>query len=483
MQGSLRRSRRIIVVSIGVLLLAGVAALSYRHAQAERWSAPILDTSRLVYAYRPGDEMSGGEGTVTDSLRSSYGRSVMNLHREHWSDFYTGKIPFIREWDTVSVAGRPVIGPLFSAVGCERCHEHDGRGRPPVSPHDISESMIVRFSVPGPNGERYPEPTYGEQLDMYGADGAAGEGIVRVTYGEVGGEFADGSGFTLMEPAYEFKHLADGPLSPDLEFSPRVAPFNFGLGLLEAIPERDILANADPIDLNHDGISGRANSVVDVKSGRPMLGRFGWKANQPTIEQQIARAFSADLGVTSAIYPERNAHTASVLTAVRSSHQAVELSEEDLRLIVFYVRCLAVPRQRDWLSPQIQHGRAVFAGIGCAGCHTAEFTTGDVSGLPELSHQRIHPYTDLLLHDMGDGLADHRPDGLATGSEWRTPPLWGIGLVKVVSGHTRFLHDGRARNLEEAILWHGGEGARSQELYRRLAKADRDALVAFLNSL
>lgn len=475
-----RRGYVALVVSLGVIAVW----IAYVQIWSTRREDTPLNTRDMTHAYQPGDELLGGATTIVDTARSAYGRSAMNFVKSHWRDFYSGKGVFLREWDDMPDGSRAPLGPLFSAVSCERCHEHDGRGRPPAGPRDVSESMIVRFSVPAPNGDWVPEPAYGEQLDMYGRDGMKGEGIVRVVYDEVTGDFADGGAYVLMQPEYSFEHLAYVPLRSDVRFSPRVAPYNFGLGLLEAVPDRDILANADPTDRDGDGISGRPNMVPDVRTGRTALGRFGWKANQPTIEQQIAKAFSADLGITSSLYPP-DAGRAVALRPVglTSAGHVAELNDDDLAKILTYVRLLAVPRQRNPGSPAVRHGRAIFEGIDCSGCHLPRLVTGEVAEFTELAHQVIHPYTDLLLHDMGEGLADDRPDGLAGGSEWRTPPLWGIGLMKTVSGHTRLLHDGRARSFEEAILWHGGEAATSQELYRRLSKSDRDALLAFLWSL
>jgi CxxC motif-containing protein (DUF1111 family) len=304
------------------------------------------------------------------------------------------------------------------------------------------------------------------------------EGHVSITYGSVAGSFADDEEYELLKPAYEFKALADGPLDMRTRFSPRIAPATFGLGLLEAIPERQILAGMDPEDRDSNGISGRPNYVFNYRQGRPSLGRFGWKANQPTVEQQVLKAFDVDLGITSAMFPDSpgNARADSGL----AGH---ELSEAEADTILFYMKLVAVPMRRNWNNSTVLRGKAMFSAIGCIGCHTARFTTGEIPGFPELSNQTIYPYTDLLLHDMGEDLADHRPDGLASGSEWRTAPLWGIGLVKNVNGHTRLLHDGRARTISEAILWHGGEAAASRESYRRLAHDDRAAIVAFLESL
>jgi len=340
--------------------------------------------------------------------------------------------------------------------------------------------MVIRFSVPLENGEQGPDPNYGYQLDYFSMrEGEPGEGRFIVSYRELEGNFADGTSFTLLSPDYDFVDLAYGGLGSETCFSPRVAPAVFGMGLLEAIPAGDILRAADPDDRNNDGISGRPNYVYDMAAGDRRLGRFGWKAGQPSIAQQVAHAFHDDMGITSAYYPG----TSSSTRYVSDGGPVIELDPGYFDQVLFYIKLLAVPRRRHWDDPQVLRGKAIFHAAGCAGCHVPKFTTGVMPGYPELSEQVIRPYTDLLLHDMGGGLADNRPDGLADGREWRTPPLWGIGLVEAVNGHTRFLHDGRARNLEEAVLWHGGEALSSQIFYRRLVREDRRALLAFLQSL
>jgi CxxC motif-containing protein (DUF1111 family) len=214
-----------------------------------------------------------------------------------------------------------------------------------------------------------------------------------------------------------------------------------------------------------------------------VLGRFGWKANQPSIEQQSAGAFLGDIGLTSPLFPEQNC------TAVQEACRAAptggdpEVDQEKIDAVTFYARYLAVPARRDADDSTVRHGEALFAAIGCASCHFTTLVTGDLDDAPALSAQRIHPYTDLLLHDMGTDLADDRPDYEADGREWRTPPLWGLGLIATVNRHTLLLHDGRARGVAEAILWHGGEGETARETFRNLPREDRAALVRFLESL
>ncbi|NVI98005.1 thiol oxidoreductase [Myxococcus sp. AM009] len=453
-------------ICVGVVVLVALWANTNR-------LPPPLELGELAARLEPGEELSGGATTVPDPGRNAFGRSPMNLARARWPGFHAGKRIFDRDW--TDVEGPVLVGPLFNAASCMTCHVKDGRGQPPASPQETPVSLA--FQLTGPEGHG-PHPRYGVQLDVRHLEGAGAEGTVEVRYDEVSGRFSSGESYTLLRPRYTFAALTKGPLEAGVRFSPRVAPVNFGLGLLEAVPEAALLAHEDPEDRNQDGVSGRANRVMDVEEGQTRLGRFGWKANQPTLRQQVAHALVADMGLTTTLYPREQGHD------TRDAADAPEVSPKDLDSLLFYARLVAPPKRRDWSAPATLRGKAVFEAIGCGGCHLATpFETAEVPGFPELSHQKIYPYTDLLLHDLGEGLADGRPDGLASGTEWRTPPLWGIGLVKVVNGHTRFLHDGRARNLEEAVLWHGGEAAPAQERYTRLPLVDRQALLTFLESL
>jgi CxxC motif-containing protein (DUF1111 family) len=254
----------------------------------------------------------------------------------------------------------------------------------------------------------------------------------------------------------------------------------FGLGLLEAVPALGILGRADPRDFDRDGISGRANVVYDAVHRRQGVGRFGWKANTPNLLQQTAGAYNGDMGVTSNLFPSESC---AGRTGTSCSATHVEVSAEIVGNVAFYTQTLAVPARRNLNDPTTRRGESLFYASGCDGCHTPTLRTGLLQGVPEVSGQVIHPYTDLLVHDMGPGLADGRPDFQASGSEWRTPPLWGIGLVQTVNGHTRLLHDGRAGSLMEAILWHGGEATQARDRVKGLSQPDRNALIAFLNSL
>ena len=259
-----------------------------------------------------------------------------------------------------------------------------------------------------------------------------------------------------------------------------MAPPVFGLGLLEAIAESTILANQDINDADGNGISGKANYVYDVASGQTKLGRFGWKANTSTVLEQCVGAYNGDMGITSYYLPAETGYGQS--NGDDGLGDDPEVTKEVIDDVVFYCKTLGVPAARNIEDPAVIKGEKLFGQISCAKCHIPEIKTGN-SNIPVLAHQTIYPYSDMLLHDMGDGLADNRPDYLASGREWKTRPLWGIGLTNVVNGHTDYLHDGRAKNITEAILWHGGEALDSKNEFKALSKEDRQNVLAFINSL
>jgi CxxC motif-containing protein (DUF1111 family) len=345
---------------------------------------------------------------------------------------------------------------------------------------------VVRLSLPGSDpktGAPQPEPVYGGQLQTHALPGLKAEANVKVHWEEIAGTYTDGKPYALRRPMYAFTNEAYGAMQRDVRFSMRVAPAVIGLGLLEAIPLKTLEQLADPEDQDSDGISGRLNQVWDLTAQKVMPGRFGWKAEQPSVRQQVAGAFNDDMGLTTSLFPRENhsGFQAGQFTAV--SGGSPEVSDEILSAMVLYSQTLAVPARREVENPLIQRGEKLFRDIGCAACHVLELHTGPDADLSELANQTVQPFTDLLLHDMGEGLADDREVFAASGREWRTPPLWGIGLIRTVNGHTELLHDGRARNLAEAILWHGGEAEQTKERFRALTKTERDALLAFLESL
>lgn len=450
------------------------------------------------------EALSGGAATVTKVVNQDIlSFSQANLSFEQEEQFKLGNALFRKLWVAApsSTQASDGLGPLFNARGCQNCHLKDGRGRPPTGDERSSQSMLLRLSVPPRDAEEQalldsrqlkfiPEPTYGEQLQDFAVTGLAAEGRMNITYVDEAVTLGDGTVVHLRRPSYAITDLGYGPISPDVMVSPRVAPAMTGLGLLEAIPAADILSRADPDDADGDGISGKANEVLEPKTGELMLGRFGWKAGAATIRWQSAAAFAGDIGISSPLAdrPHGDCTSAQVACSAMPTGEQARLGQTEapdpvLDLVTFYSQNLGVPQRRDVSDPQVLAGKRAFYAAGCVACHTPKFVTS--RDVPDAQHQfqLIWPYTDLLLHDMGEGLADHRPEGLADGFEWRTPPLWGIGLTKIVSGHTFFLHDGRARSLTEAILWHGGEAQAARDAFAALPKTTRDALIAFLESL
>lgn len=425
---------------------------------------------------------SGGDATTHSNIDNAFGQAVPNLTREERRAFSVGNNLFSDNWVTApaSTTGRDGLGPLFNAQSCSSCHQDDGRGSPPLSDDDPTRGLLLRISLETEDGTS-GDPIYGTQLQDRAILGVEPEGKISISRRTIRGMYSDGEPYELEAPEYQITQLAYGPLTPGFSLSPRIAPAIFGVGLLEAIPEETILSRADLKDFDDDGISGRPNMVLN-ESGKKVVGRFGWKANVATVNQQNAAAFHGDIGITSSLHREE--HCTEAQSACRSAPTGgdPELSEEKLQRVTFYSRALAVPARRNVSERNTQQGEKLFTNIGCSACHTPEVTTGRAD-IADLSEQTIRPYSDLLLHDMGKDLSDGTRDGLATATEWRTPPLWGIGLVESVNGHTRFLHDGRARSLEEAILWHGGEAKDAKDKFTRLSSDDRKHVLEFLESL
>jgi CxxC motif-containing protein (DUF1111 family) len=429
----------------------------------------------------------GGQTSIFDRTPNAFSQPAPGLDRDSELLFFVGNSFFNQNWVTApaSTEARDGLGPLFNARSCAGCHLRDGRGRPPEHDGELGTGLLVRLSLAEPGGEggNSPHLVYGGQLQDQAIAEVPAEGRIQLEYGETVGTLADGSSYSLRTPSYRLRELGYGDLAPDVLVSPRVAPQVIGMGLLEAVPEEVILAGADPGDENGDGISGRPNRVWDQAVGGMALGRFGWKANQPSVRQQVAGAFAGDMGITTSLFPAEECTETQEPCRAAPSGGAPEISDEDLDKVVLYASSLAVPALRDPEDAEVARGARIFGEIGCAACHTSTLVTGSHPTIPALSGQTIHPYTDLLLHDMGAGLADGRPDFEASGSEWRTPPLWGIGLVPTVNRHAYYLHDGRARGVTEAILWHGGEGQASRDRFAALSSDARAALLRFLESL
>lgn len=425
--------------------------------------------------------------TVSEASRHAFSRPAPNLTVSQRGEFFMGNAFFNSPWVVApaSASARDGLGPLFNARSCDACHNNDGRGQPPLKADEQPVSLVIQFATPTPGGNNEPQsdPRYGANFNPFANGSVPAEGKVRIRHREIAGTYGDGAPYTLLAPQYSFEDLAYGELAADTRLSPRVAPAVFGSGLLEAIPEAQIMERNDPDDADGDGISGRPNRVWDPVAGGVVLGRLGWKLNQPDIAHQTAAAFSSEIGMTTSLRPEQTCTAVQTACKAAPSGGEPEISDQIFTHIVRYQRMLAVPVRRNLASPEVRRGAEMFAAAGCESCHRATFKTAKVDELPWLSEQTIHPFTDLLLHDMGEGLADGRADFAASGSEWRTQPLWGLGLQETVNRHTRLLHDGRARDVSEAILWHGGEGERAKEAFRTLPKKDREALLKFIDSL
>ncbi|CAI8939617.1 C-type cytochrome [Pseudomonas sp. IT-93MI4] len=454
------------------------------------------DAPRFTNA-EPGEARSGGATTVRKTDQNAFSLPSANLPPSRRVDFSVGNSFFRSPWVIApsTTTARDGLGPLFNTNACQNCHIKDGRGHPPTPDAANAVSMLVRLSIP--DSPAYakvieqvgvvPEPVYGGQFQDMAVPGVTPEGKVRVEYTPVPIRFKDGTEVELRKPVLQFTQLGYGPMHPDTRFSARVAPPMIGLGLLEAIPEEAILANAAAQAKENNGIKGRVNRVWDDELQKTVAGRFGWKAGQPNLNQQNVHAFSGDMGLTTSLRPFDDCTDAQ--TACKQAPNGngqdgePEVSDNILRLVLFYTRNLAVPARRGVNDEQVLAGKNLFFQAGCQSCHTPKYTTAANAAETELANQVIRPYSDLLLHDMGDGLADNRTEFQASGRDWRTPPLWGIGLTQAVSGHTQFLHDGRARNLLEAVLWHGGEAEKAQQQVLSFNAEQRAALLAFLNSL
>jgi len=468
-----------------------------------RVTAVTKPTTDFSKAERFEANQAGATTSTADINRDAFSHFSQNLSFEQEESFKLGNALFRKLWvsSPSSTQASDGLGPLFNARSCQSCHVKDGRGRAPDTEGEKATSLFLRLSVPPKTDEEkaklasrewqnVPAPIYGGQLQNRAIPGFKAEGDMGIAYEEVPVELADGTTVMLRKPTYTFENPGYGDPAPDILLSPRVASPMIGLGLIEQIHPADILANADPDDADSNGISGRPSWVLDKMSGELVLGRFGWKATMPTIGTQSAHAFAGDVGISSPEMPypagDCTALQPDCLNAPNGVQAALgdtEAPDPVMPLVTFYSQNLAVPARRNVDDADVLRGKQVFYEAGCTSCHTPKYVTR--RDAPDEIHafQLIWPYTDVLLHDMGPGLADHRPDGDADGFEWRTPPLWGIGLTEDVSGHTQFLHDGRARNLLEAVLWHGGEAEAQQQAVVNMPAADRNSLIAFLESL
>ena len=440
--------------------------------------------------------LTAGALTVARFDHEAYLQPAPELNRQQMTSFRMGRHHFDKKWASLSsLQFEWGLGPTFIAKSCEECHTAGGRGRPPQSADEQLHSMLVRVSIPGEDshGGPKPHPNYGDQFQNLGLNGpfpdfayhtapVPPEAALYLDWEETSAAFPDGESVTLRRPKLRIENLAYGPLGEGTMTSLRITQPLVGLGLLEAVPEETLLAIAK--EQQTQGVNGRPNYVRDDVNDRTALGRFGWKANQPSIRQQIAAASLGDMGLTTRMYRQQNCPPVQHLCVIQTPGNDPEVAFTDWDELELWTRALAVPARRNAGDPDVIRGEKLFEQAKCGACHVPTLRTAEkFPALPQLANQTFHPYTDLLLHDMGEDLADGRPDFKAGPRDWRTAPLWSIGLSGTVNGNTALLHDGRARNFSEAILWHGGEADASREAFRNMPKADREALVKFLESI
>jgi CxxC motif-containing protein (DUF1111 family) len=450
--------------------------------------------------------LPGGETSWPNATgRNAFTHYSANMTFEKRLDFKLGEALFQRLWITAPTRTKAAdgLGPLFNSRACNGCHIRNGRGHPvdENDPKSGATSMLLRLSIPPQTADQLrdhmdgklatiPNPVYGGQFQDFSVPGIPAEGRVTVSHTDINVALAGGETVTLRAPSYAMTDLAYGPLHPDVMVSPRLAPPMIGLGLLEAIADETLLAASDPQDTNGDGISGRVNRVWDIAKGDMAIGRFGWKAGMPSLDQQNQNAFQFDIGLSTPLYPNPNGDCTNAQETCLTAPNGNDPEFDDLEvhsvmteLVLYYTRNIAPPARTNSQNVEVRAGETIFNEIGCASCHTPSYQLPDRADMPEQSGQTIWPYTDLLLHDMGGGLADHRPEAQASGREWRTPPLWGIGRAQEIDPRASFLHDGRARTILEAILWHGGEAQNARDAVTQLPPPARNELLAFLKSL
>lgn len=425
------------------------------------------------------DRLSGGVATVFDITSHSFSNMFPGMGTYDQQVHAFGDAAFSKIFVTAPAPINSGLGTIFNNNSCISCHHNDGIGLPTAG--ESNSSLLVRISLPGADvhGGPVAVPGYGLQLQDKAVYGKVPEAKININYVITAYTFADGEVYGLRAPTYTLSNLYT-PITGNYLLSPRLAPPMIGLGLLEAIPESEIVAMADPNDADGDGIKGKANYVWDVATQSRQLGRFGWKANTASILTQVASAYNQDIGITSRILPVESSYGQPQYDGLKDDP---ELPDSTLNAVKFYAQTLAVPARRDVTDPDTKRGEQLFKQAKCAVCHRQTLTTGVNVAFAPLSNQVIHPYTDMLVHDMGPGLADNRPDFLAGGQEWRTAPLWGLGLFEKVNSPGFYLHDGRARSIIEAIMWHGGEAEGAKNNFAKLSKSDRTLVLKFLGSL
>jgi CxxC motif-containing protein (DUF1111 family) len=497
-------------LNLVVLPLLGVAALAAADTGGRR-DLDAADRARVAEVVKPATDFTkaepyeamqaGAATSIEDPDRNAFSHFSANLPDEEVMNFRLGNALFRKIWVPApsSTQASDGLGPFYNARSCDACHINDGRGHPPEGKADMTSMFLRLAREPTNEADKaalrdhlrltVPDPVYGGQLQDKAIAGVAPEGRMRITYQPQPFRFPDGTVVELRKPAYQAEDLRYGPLDPQTSLSPRMAPAMIGLGLIEAIADEDLLAKADPEDRDGDGISGRPQ-WTRASDGDVRVGRFGWKGEQANVRDQSAHAFFGDIGISTPLLPSdhgdctaRQADCLALAGGTQARLGPGEAPDPVLPLVTFYSENLAVPARRKASFSETLAGKKLFYDAGCASCHRPKYVTRkDWPARPQ-RFQLIWPYSDFLLHDMGEGLADGQRVGEASGREWRTPPLWAIGLTRVVGGQEFYLHDGRARSLEEAVLWHDGEARAARDAYAKLAKRDRDLLIRFLESL
>ncbi|MDO6803137.1 di-heme oxidoredictase family protein [Wenyingzhuangia sp. 1_MG-2023] len=447
------------------------------------------DNEYIQLNYTEGEENLVSELSIEAfTADKAFGRGIPNLSELEASFFGVGNAMFDQSWVSApaTTTSRDGLGPMFNARACSACHLRDGRGKPLLENEAGSNGFLIRLSAGNsPTEGPIPFPNYGGQFQDASNLNINPEGNIHVDFELINGTYPDGTAYELRKPTYTLVDGNYGSLSGAKQ-SPRVGPQVIGLGFIDALTEESILKYQDIDDADGDGISGKANYVWNEKMEKNTIGKFGWKANQPTLEQQVAGAMSGDMGLTTTIFPDENCPhgiDCSQLYNGNNEGDLVEVPDTQFSRIMTYQAAISVPIRRDYKDINVLKGKKLFNDLACVKCHVDHYTTGEYSFLPQIENITIRPYSDFLLHDMGDDLADNSGDYLANGNEWRTQPLWGLGLIEMVNDHTYLLHDGRARNIEEAILWHGGEAEVSKNNYMDLTVEQRNQLIQFLNSL
>lgn len=418
---------------------------------------------------------------ITTLNASSLYDSISSLNNDEIDIFILGKSFFRVPWVEAPSAttARDGLGPLFSANTCTSCHPQNAKGSLYDSKGNISRSLVTRLSIKSKKIDSkvgyIPEPTYGSQLSINAIYGVPYEGKSTRSYIDKIVVLNGGRKVTLHQPIYGITNLGYGALDGDVVISQRIPPALFGLGLLEQISDKQLLANEDIDDKNLDGISGKANRVYSPTTSKIEIGRYNCKANASKVKDQVAGAMSNDMGLTSPLYPDESCTDAQKKCKDSpKGRDSFDVPMKRLDAVTFYLKNLKLSKNKK--DKEYKNGLMIFKHLGCASCHIPTFTLD--------SGEKIYPFSDLLLHDMGEGLADGRVEFRATGSEFKTPPLWGISAYKkILKNRVNFLHDGRAGTIEEAILWHDGEAKHSKSNFIRLRDEKRKMLIDFLEKL